>query len=115
MKPLTFKVPLFGGRVKVFFSLDDFQKADPYAKPDRDFGFYDAFFWNRPIGYCIVFVKYSDNTLAHEAVHCAWAILADAGVEVTQDNDEPLAYMVDRIVERVQKHRAKEIKNGENT
>lgn len=115
MKPLTFKVPLFAGRVKVFFSLAEFQQADPSAQPDRDFGCYDAFFWNRPIGYCIVFHKYSANALAHEAVHCAWSILADAGVKVTQNNDEPLAYMVDRIVERVQKHRAKEMKNAENT
>lgn len=114
MKPLTFKVPLFAGRIKVFFSLADFHAADP-STTDKDFRAYDAFFWDRKIGYCIVFLKYSDNALAHEAVHCAWAILADAGVEVTQDNDEPLAYMVDRIVERVQKHRAKEIKNDSRT
>lgn len=110
MKPLLFKVPLFAGRVRVFFSLEDFHKADP-STVSRDFRGYDAFFWERKIGFCIVFLKYAESTLAHEAVHCAWAILDNAGVVVTSDNDEPLAYLGDRIVERVQKHRAKEIEN----
>lgn len=112
MKPLLFKVPLFPGRIRVFFSLEDFQKADPLAEPDRDFGCYDAFFWNRKIGFCIVFIKYSESTLAHEAVHCAWSILDNAGVVVTSDNDEPLAYLVDRIFDKVQKHYKKESANG---
>lgn len=112
MKSLTFKAPLFPGRIRVFFfSLEDFNKADPDTI-GKTFDGYDAFFWERKIGFCIVFLKYSDNALAHEAVHCAWSVLENAGVKVSYDNDEPLAYLVDRIVERVQKHRAKELKNG---
>lgn len=107
MKPLLFKVPLFAGRVRVFFSLEDFHKADP-STVSRDFRGYDAFFWERKIGFCIVFIRYAESTLAHEAVHCAWAILDNAGVVVTSDNDEPLAYLVDRIFDKVQKHYKKE-------
>lgn len=40
------------------------------------------------------------NTVAHEAVHCAWAILYGAGVGVDAENDEALAYLVGWLVER---------------
>lgn len=38
------------------------------------------------------------EVIAHEAVHAAWAILDSAGVKVTADNHEALAYMVTWIV-----------------
>lgn len=40
------------------------------------------------------------NTIAHEAVHCAWRILDLAGVEVEAGNHEVLAYMTGWIVEQ---------------
>ncbi len=39
------------------------------------------------------------NTIAHEAVHCAWRILDLAGVEVDAGNHEVLAYLVGWIMQ----------------
>jgi hypothetical protein len=39
-------------------------------------------------------------TLAHECVHAAMAILGSAGVRVTPDNNEALAYLVEHIFDR---------------
>lgn len=39
--------------------------------------------------------EHTEQTLVHECVHAAWYILDNAGVEVTADNQEPLAYLTD--------------------
>lgn len=40
------------------------------------------------------------ETLGHEAVHAAMFCLANKGVKVTPDNDEPLAYLVGVIMRK---------------
>ena len=41
--------------------------------------------------------------IAHEAVHAAHFLLKDVGVKITPDNDEPLAYLVQWIVDELTK------------
>ena len=49
--------------------------------------------------------RYTIPIAAHECVHAAWAILDHVGVEVSQENDEMLAYLVGFLMEKVEKVR----------
>jgi len=111
MKPMNFKTPLFPSRIRVFFSLDDFYAKYPEEQVKDATGF-KAFVCEKNGIICLVLVEYSEVTLVHECVHVAWAVLNFTGVHVDYHNDEPLAYLVDHIFERVQKHHAKECTNG---
>lgn len=44
--------------------------------------------------------KYDHPTIAHECVHAAMFILDSCGVEISQKNDEALAYLVEYIYTR---------------
>ena len=61
------------------------------------------------------------EVVAHEAVHMAWFALDLAGVQVTIDNHEQLAYLVGHYVEQINKvvdaykaHTAKQKQEEEN-
>ncbi len=41
------------------------------------------------------------NTIAHEAFHISYEILESLGIEVSKENDEPLAYLLGYIVEEI--------------
>lgn len=45
------------------------------------------------------------GVIAHEAVHVTWAILDDAGIQITPDNHEVQAYLVTWICDEYQKFR----------
>lgn len=111
MKPMNFKAPLFPARIRVFFSVEDYFKKYPKRASADTTGF-DAFVADGGDGVIsMVLIEYSEANLAHECVHAAWAVLNYAGAYVEHNNDEPLAYLVGHIFERVQKHYNKEIKN----
>lgn len=113
MKPMNFKAPLFPARLRVFFCIEDYLKRYP-ERADRDISDYDAFVADGDNGVIsIVLLKYSEATLAHECVHAAWAVLNYAGVYAEHNNDEPLAYLVGHIFDKVQKHHKKESANDD--
>ncbi len=43
----------------------------------------------------------SVNTIAHECVHAAMQILSEVNIPITTENDEPLAYLLGYLVEKV--------------
>jgi len=43
------------------------------------------------------------STMAHEAIHAAWYILEEAGIEVNSSNHEALTYLVGFIIAEVGK------------
>lgn len=48
--------------------------------------------------------KLYHSTIAHEAIHAANLLLDARGVVITQNNDEPLTYLVDWIIDEVYKY-----------
>ncbi|QZA71175.1 hypothetical protein AH01_57 [Pantoea phage AH01] len=111
MKPFSFRAPLFPARVRVFFSLEDYYKKYPERANENTTNF-EAFVADGGSGVIsLVLIKYSDANLAHECVRAAWAVLNYACAYVEHDNDEPLAYMVGHIFDKVQKHYKKESAN----
>lgn len=108
MRMMNFKMPLYPARIRVFFCLNDFYAKYP-EEAYKDATGFKAFVCEKEGVICIVFIAYTDATLAHESVHAAWAVLNWTGVKVSYDNDEPLAYCVDYIFGKVQAHRQKEL------
>ncbi len=111
MKPLTFLMPLFPARIRVFFNFEDFLARYPWEK-SIDATTFNAFVTAMPDGICMVFINYSERVLVHESVHAAMHVMLRCYIKVDEHNDEPLAYSTDYIFHRVQKHYAKESNNG---
>lgn len=103
MKPLTFTMPLFPARIRVFFTLAEYLARYP-DEQRHNFTDFKAFVQGQADGICMVFVHFSLPILAHESVHAAGAVLLRAGVQGDYHNDEPLAYSVEHIFKTVQKH-----------
>lgn len=53
----------------------------------------------------VKFVQFAEDdiTMVHESIHTAWHILDHAGIELTVDNHEALAYTVEWIVNECRK------------
>jgi len=56
---------------------------------------------SRSYSYLVIYEGYNNHTVYHESLHAAWELLNDRLVEVSYDNQEPLAYLVDYISNEV--------------
>lgn len=81
------------------------------SEPDLTFKSRAMHFHNHVIGLHAIaiskpsFERRDISAVAHEAVHCANALLERRGMRASpSENDEPLAYMVQWIVREVSKH-----------
>lgn len=77
----------------------------------------DGLFLTRPDSYQIIFniENLSLNIIAHECTHAILRILENIEIPVNCDNDEPAAYLMGYLVDRVYHEATKlglEIKNG---
>jgi hypothetical protein len=53
--------------------------------------------------FCVSFAEIPDSEeLAHEALHAAWYILEEVGVDVSADNHEALAYLTGYIAGQIE-------------
>lgn len=94
----TIKIPLFPSTVCVWFSVEQYEEDTGDKGFPRTAG---AATWPHPDGADIVFGKYTVEYAAHEAVHAAWACLSAVGVKSNVGNQEPLAYLVGHITEKL--------------
>lgn len=88
----------------------------PYLSPSGNLNFWGRFTLAKnahPDSPLIPFVQIVINeeskkslhrTISHEAIHLAFEILSDRGIEVCYDNQEPLTYLVDHICEKIEEH-----------
>ena len=56
---------------------------------------------NKNYHYLVIYEQYTNHTVYHESLHVSWAILDSRGVEVSYNNQEPLAYLMDYISNEV--------------
>ncbi len=94
----VFRLPLYGTRYLVRF---DYNEEDDRAHfTDLEGG-----------NYALEFNECDPMTIAHECVHAAMYTLDRVGIEITPDNHEALCYLVEWLVEQVNKALEKE--NGQ--
>jgi len=96
---MKIKIPLYQTSVFVFFSEEHWKEHSGEDRDENCYGFCE----DRKYGADIVFFEKRNSTIAHEAVHAAWACLAVSGITVDRKNQEPLAYIVGYIVEQIYK------------
>ncbi|MEQ5123434.1 hypothetical protein [Morganella morganii] len=92
------KVPLYGVRVMVFSTKE---AGDKFLRYDRAATNYSAMVsvlqCSQGIDYIAITFRtiddYCTETLTHECVHAAWRVLELVGINVSVDNQEPLAYL----------------------
>ncbi len=90
-----FRLALYGTRYLVKFN---------YESDDDRASFTDLEGGN----YALEFKDTDPMTIAHECVHAAMYTLDRVGVEITPDNHEALCYLVEWLVEQVNKALEKE-------
>ena len=103
----TFNVQLYGWRVFLFVERDKYARfasrrtGTPIAERRAEAADSDGLTLCRKEAHELVIAIFDGEpgTLAHEATHAAFYILTGAGVKLTSDNDEPLAYLVGYIVD----------------
>jgi hypothetical protein len=106
-----FKVPIYFGYLEVYVSDDWKATSDKYNLKITDKyvngydGLADGITYKNGLNryWIIVTPKTSVSTLAHESVHIASFIFLNAGVIADYNNDEPYAYMVGWIFNKVYK------------
>lgn len=113
MSRTKYSIPIYFGYLIIVFT-DDIQKvSDKYqlGLNDQD---YSAFVKEKSTKrgvsrYFIIFNKseVTHSIIAHEVVHCAHWIFSDRCVKADLLNDEPLAYLVGWITNRVYKAASK--------
>lgn len=87
-------IPIYGLAVHFARDLEDARKFLAVAGEDEDLldgcdGIYLTFGGTRLM--CVF--NGGHHTLAHESVHAAWEVLDFCGIQVSQENDEALAYL----------------------
>ena len=104
----TFNVPLYGGKVHIVFTSDD----DPYNASKKFFncdnedlkGCKAATLTNQAYNnvYHVVLSSIAtDGSIAHECLHVVNLIFEHAGITPDLRNDEPAAYLIGWLVDRV--------------
>jgi hypothetical protein len=104
-KHARIQIPIYRGRLYVVHGTPDQCNAYALRSHGHKLGADEldegACFVNSRGELVLAFVHIDPNTVAHECVHAAWIILKSAGVIVTQNNDETLAYLTGELVELV--------------
>lgn len=115
----TLTCPLFRVQVHLFSTAEDYRKYTGDSM-SANFAAQASTVENLRTGIssvCIAFLntdEFTANTVTHECVHAAWRVLRLVGIEVTHDNNEPLAYVAGWMAEEVTKFMTKETeKNAE--
>lgn len=110
MKKTSFKVPIYDCKV-VYIVTRNFKKAAKSMKQklrgDANDNCGIAFRLNNDCLKYIIMVKpkykKSWDTISHEALHTANAILDDRGIGVSLSNDEAQAYLMGYIIGKIEK------------
>ena len=97
--PHKIKIPLYRTTVFVFFSAEHYESHSREKDEGNSYGVCI----DRSYGADIVFYEKRPDTIAHEAVHAAWACLDVTGIDVDRENHESLAYVVGYIVAEIYK------------
>ena len=105
----TIGVPLYRGNLMIILT-NDKKHLQKYLPEFRNIGIY-AHTWccniNKIESFVIVlnfdnsFRKIHNGSIAHEALHAANFIAKDRGIESDLENDEPIAYLTEWIVDEI--------------
>lgn len=97
--PHKIKIPLYRTTVFVFFSAEHYESHSGEKDEGKSYGVCI----DRSYGADIIFYEKRPDTIAHEAVHAAWACLDVTGIDVDRENHESLAYITGFIVAEIYK------------
>lgn len=104
----TFSIPIYRGRLVVIISNTDVSHIIPnFDKTDDTYAHsYLDNYKNREAVFCLLNFsnknrKITHGVIAHEALHLANYMAIRRGIALDVDNDEPIAYLVEWITDRI--------------
>lgn len=103
MKIMKFKIPIYFGWFQVVVT-DNFKEAEKRLRitgdtPDE---LYDAYTVRTNSAYTLVIKpNLKPSAIAHEGLHVVNMLFEDRGVKLSTDNDEPSAYMLSWVVDKI--------------
>lgn len=107
MKSKTVKIPIYGGRLLIYFT-DNLQSLNGKYNLGNVEGFEALSLDDGGRRYVIAFNDDPKaSVIAHEAVHITNMIFKDVHVKLDINNDEPYAYLLEWVVEQVDKFKNK--------
>lgn len=103
------EIPLYRGVLVIIISNDhesirasvkSFKSTEPYAHTHLDNwgdkqGFITIFNFNNP------YRKITHGVIAHEALHVSNFLASERGIKASNNNDEPMAYLTEWVVDRI--------------
>lgn len=103
MRLYKFKIPLYFGWLQIAVT-EDFKDAEKRLGLNCEVSvdLYDAYSVRSDTAYVIVIKpNMKPSIIAHEALHIVNMLFQDRGIKLCTDNDEPSAYMLSWVVEKV--------------
>ena len=109
MKETTIKIPIFGAEIILIYgTYEEIHNEVEETYPDLvgEMNNFDGRYWVIEQGetitrYLIICNGYKVGIIYHESLHAAYDILHTCRVVIDATNDEPLAYLMEYIAERI--------------